>query len=626
MEKLPQLRILYKEIRNSPVKVSFRFLVYFIQNIIRKEEEKIRILEAEALSHYCHALIYNVLEREYLEGSTSFNKNVDISIKDSLTTRHSGDFYGQVFPYFEPLRSLKKIIPSRGTLRALRIKIAACSEATPEILKYAIIVSLSILGWYMDFIKDIFIANDLRFLFTTFWDFKSQIVVILWVTVFLSQTIIGIRVLFYGPSRIFGKRLKKLTTTQKLLTNLIFLLICPLAPAILLYLNKRLARKIRLREKTLKSMFKEEINEVNCKAQITVFENREEIIEEKRKLETIIGSSYQIDNVLENTPQLLIHLLIVLMSASIYQLPWVTGIEAVFDTHEEGNYGAKILFYFSIGWSLKSICFGLLSTFLFQKEYSVGDTGKVLAFLLFFLGSSSRLLAVVFLFCPYLGLFNIMLPYTVDITIAYSDDVREAIGDEILTKMNHPDWYTGLSFNEIGIAFMVFPFIHMILVMVYKSLTIKGFLKASSKDHTCGCIRIFYQRLIHCLNGLLVPIIWKDWDERERKTVCDFYQMEWENVRREYRNLTILFCMENILFCVPMLHTCVRIIQRYNIINPLDHEEHILTVAKVLLAMPGLFLLLAFLQFQLFLLYNLKGHPWARLLENKKEEKEQEQL
>merc|ERR1739838_74976 len=188
-----------------------------------------------------------------------------------------------------------------------------------------------------------------------------------------------------------------------------------------------------------------------------------------------------------------------------------------------------------------------------------------------------------------------------------------------LTKMNHPDWYTALSFNEIGIAFMVFPFIHMILVMVYKSLTIKGFLKASSKDHNCGCVRIFYQRLIHCLNGLLVPIIWKDWDERERKTVCDFYQMEWENVRREYRNLTILFCMENILFCAPMLHTCVRIIQRYNIINPLDDEEHILTVAKVLLAMPGLFLLLAFLQFQLFLLYNLKGHPWARLLENKKE-------
>ena len=91
-------------------------------------------------------------------------------------------------------------------------------------------------------------------------------------------------------------------------------------------------------------MFTEEMNEFNCKTQLLVFENREEIIEEKRQLENIISSSYQIDNVLENTPQLLIQLMIVLMSASTYQLPWVTGIEAVFDTHKDENGVATILF------------------------------------------------------------------------------------------------------------------------------------------------------------------------------------------------------------------------------------------------------------------------------------------
>ena len=620
VKKLSQLRMLYKEIRDSSVEFSLRFLVFFIQRIIKEEEEDIIILEAEALSHYCHALIYNVLEREYLEECSRFNKNVDISIKESLSTRHSGDFYGQVFPYFDPVRTLKKIIQCSRTLQALKVKICACSGAIPEIVKYVFIVSISILGWYMDFIKDIFIANDLMFLFTTFWDFKSQIVIILWITVFLSQTIIGIWVLFFGPSRIFGEGVKRLTTTQKVLINLTFFFLSPLAPAILLYLNKRLERKIRLRDKALKNMFEEEVNEVNCKAQLAVFANREEIINEKRKLETIISSSYQIDNVLENTPQLFIQLLIVLMSASVYELPWVTGIEAVFDTHQEEDSLATVLFFFSIGWSLKSIYIGLLTTFLFKKEYSIGDTGKVLLFLLFFLGSTSRLLALICFFCPYLGLFNIMLPFITDVEISYSDHVREYIGDDILTTMNHPDWYTGLSWHYAGVSFLVFPIVHMVLVMVYKSITINGFLRLSSKHHTCGRVKMFYQRLIHCLNGLLVPIIWKDWDEREQKTVTDFYHLEWENVRREYRNMTILFCMENILFCVPMLHTCVRIIQRYNIISPLDHEEHILTVAKILLAMPGLFLLLAFLQLKLFVLYNLKGHPWARLLVIKNEE------
>ena len=201
-----------------------------------------------------------------------------------------------------------------------------------------------------------------------------------------------------------------------------------------------------------------------------------------------------------------------------------------------------------------------------------------------------------------------MLPYTTDITMAYSDDLRESIGDDVLKTMNNPDWYTGLSCWYAGITFILFPFLHTILVISYKSFTVKGFFPS------CGRVSMFYRRLIHCLNGILVPIIWKDWDERERKSVIGFYQVEWKNVRKEYKNLTFLFCMENILFCVPMLHTCVRIIQRYNIISPLDHEKNILIVCKILLTMPGLFLLMALLQFKLFILYNLHGHPWARLL------------
>ena len=615
IEKMPQLRILYSKIRKSPVQCASPFLVYYIQNIVKDEVDDIDD-EGEALSHYCHALIYNVLEREYLESTTGFNKDVDISIKQCLTTRHSPDFYGQVFPYFQPLVMLRKLIPSNGTIKTIKLKLSAWSNAIPESAKYIGIVSLSVIGWYVDFIKDIFIANDLSFLFTTFWDFKSQIVIILWVTVFLSQTIIGFRILLIGPSKIFGHRVRHLTTAQKYLANIIFFCIAPLTPALLLYVNKRYDRKIRLREKTLKELFAKEATEDNCKQQLIVFQNREEIIEEKRKLEAIISTSFQIDNVLENTPQLLIQLLIILMSASLYQLPWVTGIEAVFDTREEGH--SSMLFYFSIGWSLKSICFGLVSTHLFQKEYSVGDTGKVLSFLLFFLGSSSRLLAVVFFFCPYLGLFNLMLPYSMDMMIGYSDELRESIGEEILSSMHHRDWYSGLSFYYAGILFMVFPFIHMILVMVYKSITIKGFLKIPQDDSVCGAVRVFYRRLIHCLNGLLVPIIWKDWDERDNKPENDFYPREWEKVRQEYRFLTTLFCLENILLCIPLVHTCARIIYRYHILVPTQEEEHVLLAAKVLVSAPVLFIVLALLQFKLFVLYNLNGHPWSRLLNKKK--------
>jgi hypothetical protein len=85
MDKLPQIKSLYKKIRNSPVHRSLRFLVFFIQNIIKDEEETVRILEAEALSHYCHALIYNVLEENILmDVSASTSASLQDTVASSL--------------------------------------------------------------------------------------------------------------------------------------------------------------------------------------------------------------------------------------------------------------------------------------------------------------------------------------------------------------------------------------------------------------------------------------------------------------------------------------------------------------------------------------------------------------
>merc|ERR1712176_20475 len=134
--------------------------------------------------------------------------------------------------------------------------------------------------------------------------------------------------------------------------------------------------------------------------------------------------------------------------------------------------------------------------------------------------------------------------------------------------MNQPEWYTGLSFHYAGKLFLIFPFIHMIIVMLYKSIAVKDFLKIHEDNIQCGPVRLFYRRLIHCLNGLLVPIVWKDWDERENKPVEDFYLQEWEKVRTEYKFLTVFLCVENIVFCLPLVHTCARIIYRYHLLVP----------------------------------------------------------
>ena len=104
-----------------------------------------------------------------------------------------------------------------------------------------------LLGFYIDFIKDIFIAANVTFLFTAAWDFKSLVVTLLWVTVFLSQTLIGIKLVSRGPARIFGYTQSSRLggPGQRLLIWLFLVLSCPLAPALLLFLSSRLGWQMR---------------------------------------------------------------------------------------------------------------------------------------------------------------------------------------------------------------------------------------------------------------------------------------------------------------------------------------------------------------------------------------------
>ena len=57
----------------------------------------------------------------------------------------------------------------------------------PENVIYLASVSLAILAWYLDFIKDIIIAADLSHNFEFMSEIKREIVVALWITVFLRN-------------------------------------------------------------------------------------------------------------------------------------------------------------------------------------------------------------------------------------------------------------------------------------------------------------------------------------------------------------------------------------------------------------------------------------------------------
>ena len=167
----------------------------------------------------------------------------------------------------------------------------------PEKVKYTVIIVTAIAGWYKDLIMDILVAVDVSFLFTSPWDFKSQMVLVLWVTIFLSQTIVGLRVLLYGPRRVLGPQFEEMSLIPTILLRLLFLLLSPLAPGLLLYLVTRHSRKVRRREKELLDLFKirhdQTVSEVLVRQQLACFKAREEELKEREKLQRILVMSYR---------------------------------------------------------------------------------------------------------------------------------------------------------------------------------------------------------------------------------------------------------------------------------------------------------------------------------------------
>ena len=115
-------------------------------------------------------------------------------------------------------------------------------------------------GWYKDLVLDILVALDISFLYDNTpgggWDFKSQMVIILFITAFLSQTIVGLRVLLYGPMRLLGPEMKDASKVRMVALWIIFIVLCPVAPAIVLYLMARRGRNVRKEEKRLLNLFR----------------------------------------------------------------------------------------------------------------------------------------------------------------------------------------------------------------------------------------------------------------------------------------------------------------------------------------------------------------------------------
>ena len=96
----------------------------------------------------------------------------------------------------------------------------------------------------------------------------------------------------------------------------------------------------------------------------------------------------------------------------ILNLPCCRGVEGIWDTRDSNDGWFNLgIFYTSTVFSFTGFYLGLTSNHMFSKHNIVPDLGKVLLLLLYLVACTSRILALVLLATPYLGLFGLMTPY-----------------------------------------------------------------------------------------------------------------------------------------------------------------------------------------------------------------------
>ena len=320
-------------------------------------------------------------------------------------------------------------------------------------------------------------------------------------------------------------------------------------------------------------------------------------------LEKIIVKSYLLDICLENTPQILVQVVVVVMAASRHRLDWLTGVEGVFDYHDSSSQLGTVLFYFSIGWSLRSIHSGLFSTFLYRKDYSVGDLGKVIMYLIILVGSTMRIFGVILALTPFLGLFDLMMFYQQDTKFSYSPQVWQ-LYNSTLADSARLDWYTGgLDLETVLLCLALFPLVHVVGVNCLRLVHHESLRRRLGP-------RLLFNLSLNSFTTLIIPSVYRDWDEH-RLAEPSLYHRRWTAVRLEYLSMVLFYLAENIVLCGSVCLASWRNLTRGWAIPRLSEEDHVMWISGFFVSTPILFVLGAMIEMKLFVYFNEKAHPWS---------------
>jgi len=371
------------------------------------------------------------------------------------------------------------------------------------------------------------------------------------------------------------------------------------APSVALYASNRLKGK--------NETIMREMKQHSCKENILISQTKilyQSKIQDWNFLSLVFKMN---EKLFENTIQIFLLLFITLSKFSTSNT--VSGLEKLFSADEIEYFTVSGLF------SVFSLVLGFVNWQVGIKNNFLPMKGKGILYIYYWLSLTTRILAIVIYFTPSLGLFNILSHWKMgflkvaNAAAIYNMEYNGTI-NKFIDKWKRIENYSELTIYELEKyfkAFLLFTIIHLIVTGVIKYLFVSKF----------QSFRLFFKKFYHILMNFTCPISYMDWDDEivSNKDV----ENNWREVAKEMKILLGLFSLEHILLCVPMWILSYNISQRNIFLDeffPQVVEEQKATyLANTLSIMcPIVFVIVPFLQYELFVLYNKYGHPWSAIL------------
>ena len=540
--------------------------------------------------------IYN-FEKAFHKGNSIDFHNC---IKKNLGTNHHTHLFYQLN---KPISYKEKLINLLSKIKPLLKLLNAFRQSPASIwIKHGVLGIFRIITYYVDLVKDVlFIIVYLQYVplsTTDLLSFNNIVFVILCTIVCLPLVANFILLAINSP----------LNFIRATSVRFAFAALSPLVPAISVYIG--------VRNDILKDLEVQQINpnknvSSTTLSKITFYEST------SRKWKKLLAKQKLNENIFENNIQVFLLLIIIFLRYT--DTNTVIGLQELFAS------GNDVAIALSAMLSILSIIIGQLKWIEIQKDDFMPLKGKFLILMYTLISVVLRSSACIVYFAPSLGLASLLMHWKMgSLATTTTSSIYDNRGKEVFSlvydvypngtrifftqvwqKVATYEEMTVLSLEDYVKGFIAAIFLHYLLVFVikcYSSTNFKSFKNIGQKFH-------------HLLNQLICPLIYKDWDDEQE----DDYSSKLSDVLREMKVLLILFAIENIAMCTPLFLLAHSIIKRNQYLDEffpqLEEEKYATHLSFALCVVcPIIYGTVPFLQYQLFLLYNTKGHPWSKLL------------